>query len=303
MKNYTYYLYFEHRCSSGRPRTDEMCVFYHKEGGECLHSMIYSSLDVDMDQFYETKQWHKDEEEIKGSIDGPHSETNRWMCHVQFILLKAFPFFQFHSQSLRTSPFLGRAPTLWICPGKLYPSRSSEVSCPTIGSAVLKSTQSKKMKVQCSVFTMIMLQKDLVCEAEEKKHTSPLSVIDVFTIGTTCLHGCAAISMFLVCFCFFSPVCYNVSASVTEHRLVNLTPGSKYNISLAAVTGAGEGPQVIRIINTLPENMTGNNLKRVRLLSVNTQDLNTTFSSTPNIPFFSSTQCCCGSWVCCLWCF
>lgn len=57
-------------------------------------------------------------------------------------------------------------------------------------------------------------------------------------------------------------MCYNVSASVTEHRLVNLMPGSKYNISLAAVTGAGEGPQVIRIINTLPENMTGNNLKR-----------------------------------------
>ncbi|CAG00608.1 unnamed protein product [Tetraodon nigroviridis] len=52
-------------------------------------------------------------------------------------------------------------------------------------------------------------------------------------------------------------VCYNVSAFATEHRLVNLTPGSKYNISLAAVTREGEGPQVIRIVNTLPENMTG----------------------------------------------
>ena len=37
MKDYIYYLYLEHRCCRGRPRTDEMCVFYHKEGGECLH--------------------------------------------------------------------------------------------------------------------------------------------------------------------------------------------------------------------------------------------------------------------------
>lgn len=57
--------------------------------------------------------------------------------------------------------------------------------------------------------------------------------------------------------------CYNVSASVTEHRFENLTPGSKYNISLAAATGAGEGPRVFRIVNTLPENhVTGNDLKR-----------------------------------------
>lgn len=71
------------------------------------------------------------------------------------------------------------------------------------------------------------------------------------------IYGCVDILMLV------SSVCYNVSASVTEHRFENLTPGSKYNISLAAATGAGEGPQVFRIVNTLPENhVTGNDLKR-----------------------------------------
>lgn len=87
---------------------------------------------------------------------------------------------------------------------------------------------------------------------------------------------------------FFS-VCYNVSASVTEHRLVNLTPGSKYNISLAAVTGAGEGPQVIRIINTLPENMTGNHLHRAWSVPDNTQDSNASFPPSQMSPFLPAS--------------
>lgn len=96
------------------------------------------------------------------------------------------------------------------------------------------------------------------------------------------LHGCTDI---LVVFFFFFLECYNVSAFVTAYLLVNLTPGSKYNISLAAVTGAGEGPRVFHIINTPPENMTGNNLKFVWSVSVNMQDLNTSFPP-PQISLF-----------------
>ncbi|XP_068446250.1 leukemia inhibitory factor receptor [Clinocottus analis] len=48
--------------------------------------------------------------------------------------------------------------------------------------------------------------------------------------------------------------CCNISAFVTKHQLENLTPGTKYNISLVGVTRAGEGPEALVAINTLPEN-------------------------------------------------
>ncbi|XP_056270980.1 uncharacterized protein il12rb1 [Pseudoliparis swirei] len=51
--------------------------------------------------------------------------------------------------------------------------------------------------------------------------------------------------------------CRNISASLTSHRLEDLTPGTKYNISLVGVTGAGRGPEATVSINTLPEK-TGN---------------------------------------------
>lgn len=303
MKNYTYYLYFEHRCSSGRPRTDEMCVFYHKEGGECLHSMIYSSLDVDMDQFYETKQWHKDEEEIKGYIDGPHTETNRWMCHVQFILFKGIPLFSVPLTEPQNFTVSGESSNSVNLSWEAIPIRELRGFLSHYRFCSLKINSEQKDKGTMFRFHHdYVAKRSILWSRREETHITSFCNWCIYN-WKHILHGCAAISMFLVCLVFFPPVCYNVSASVTEHRLVNLTPGSKYNISLAAVTGAGEGPQVIRIINTLPENRTGNNLKRVRPLSVSTQDLNTTFSSTPNIPFFPSTQCCCGSWVCCLWCF
>lgn len=83
-------------------------------------------------------------------------------------------------------------------------------------------------------------------------------------------------------------VCYNVSAYVTEHRFENLTPGSKYNISLAAVTGAGAGPQVIRIVNTLPENnMTGNGLKRRQICTCKHAALKQPSHSVTNTPSFT----------------
>ncbi|KAM4629853.1 leukemia inhibitory factor receptor [Polymixia lowei] len=44
--------------------------------------------------------------------------------------------------------------------------------------------------------------------------------------------------------------CYNVSASHTRYRLENLTPGSRYNISLAGATKAGVGPIAVVYINT-----------------------------------------------------
>ncbi|XP_045905644.1 interleukin-6 receptor subunit beta isoform X2 [Micropterus dolomieu] len=48
--------------------------------------------------------------------------------------------------------------------------------------------------------------------------------------------------------------CCNLSASLIKHHLENLTPGAKYNITLAGVTRVGEGPKATITINTLPEN-------------------------------------------------
>lgn len=36
IKDYVRYLYFEHRCVGGKPKTIKMCLFYQKEGGKCL---------------------------------------------------------------------------------------------------------------------------------------------------------------------------------------------------------------------------------------------------------------------------
>ncbi|KAK2835363.1 hypothetical protein Q5P01_015847 [Channa striata] len=47
--------------------------------------------------------------------------------------------------------------------------------------------------------------------------------------------------------------CCNISAHWVKYHLENLTPGSKYNISLAGVTQVGEGPKATVTINTLPE--------------------------------------------------
>ncbi|XP_051232469.1 leukemia inhibitory factor receptor isoform X4 [Dicentrarchus labrax] len=47
--------------------------------------------------------------------------------------------------------------------------------------------------------------------------------------------------------------CQNISASLINHRLENLTPGTKYNISLAGVTRVGEGPRATITINTQPK--------------------------------------------------
>ncbi|XP_068175991.1 uncharacterized protein il12rb1 isoform X2 [Antennarius striatus] len=44
--------------------------------------------------------------------------------------------------------------------------------------------------------------------------------------------------------------CYNLSTSLLNHHLENLTSGAKYNISLAAVTRVGEGPRATEIVNT-----------------------------------------------------
>ncbi|XP_047192897.1 interleukin-6 receptor subunit beta isoform X4 [Scophthalmus maximus] len=45
--------------------------------------------------------------------------------------------------------------------------------------------------------------------------------------------------------------CHNVSASLTKLHLEKLTPGAKYNISLAAVTRVGTGPAATVIVSTL----------------------------------------------------
>ncbi|XP_034439850.1 interleukin-12 receptor subunit beta-1-like [Hippoglossus hippoglossus] len=47
--------------------------------------------------------------------------------------------------------------------------------------------------------------------------------------------------------------CHNISASLRKYSLENLTPGTKYNISLAVVTRAGAGPAARVTINTLQE--------------------------------------------------
>ncbi|XP_060890793.1 interleukin-12 receptor subunit beta-2, partial [Labrus mixtus] len=50
-----------------------------------------------------------------------------------------------------------------------------------------------------------------------------------------------------------SPECHNISASLITYHLENLTPATKYTISLAGVTRGGEGPNAVVTINTLPE--------------------------------------------------
>lgn len=40
---------------------------------------------------------------------------------------------------------------------------------------------------------------------------------------------------------------------MTNYRLGNLTPGTKYNITLAGATSKGEGPKATASVNTLPE--------------------------------------------------
>lgn len=45
----------------------------------------------------------------------------------------------------------------------------------------------------------------------------------------------------------------NISASLLKYRLENLTPGTKYNISLVGVTRVGEGPEATVTITTFPE--------------------------------------------------
>ncbi|XP_069009458.1 interleukin-31 receptor subunit alpha [Embiotoca jacksoni] len=47
--------------------------------------------------------------------------------------------------------------------------------------------------------------------------------------------------------------CYNVSTSLTKYHLENLTPGTKYNISLAGVTRVGEGRPATVTVNTQPQ--------------------------------------------------
>ncbi|CAN9500942.1 unnamed protein product [Ophioblennius macclurei] len=49
------------------------------------------------------------------------------------------------------------------------------------------------------------------------------------------------------------PACYNISASEKNLRLENLTPGTKYSISLAGVTKVGKGPEATVTVNTKPE--------------------------------------------------
>ncbi|XP_062250686.1 interleukin-12 receptor subunit beta-1 isoform X2 [Platichthys flesus] len=47
--------------------------------------------------------------------------------------------------------------------------------------------------------------------------------------------------------------CHNISASLRKFSLEKLTPGTKYNVSLAVVTRAGAGPAATVTINTLQE--------------------------------------------------
>lgn len=57
------------------------CVFFTTKR-EVSVFMIYSLLDVDVENFSETKQWYKDEEEVQGCIDNPSQNTQRqkWGC-------------------------------------------------------------------------------------------------------------------------------------------------------------------------------------------------------------------------------
>lgn len=54
-------------------------------------------------------------------------------------------------------------------------------------------------------------------------------------------------------FIFISPECHNISATLSEYHLENLTPDTKYVITLAGVTKVGVGPGSTVTISTQPE--------------------------------------------------
>lgn len=207
-----------------------------------------------------------------------------WTCHVEFILFKVIPLFSVplsepldfnvSEQSSNSVNLSWKA----IPTGKLRGFLSHYRLCR------LKINSEPKDKGTMFHFHRdYVAKRSILSSRREETHISPLSVLTFW-----CIYNQNHIYMVVLtfwCFVFFFLECYNVSAFVTAYRLVNLTPGSKYNISLAAVTGAGEGPRVFHIINTPPENMTGNNLKPVWSVSVNTQDLNTSFPR-PQISLF-----------------
>nr|XP_015826295.2 interleukin-6 receptor subunit beta isoform X2 [Nothobranchius furzeri] len=131
MKNFTRYLYFEHRCHNGKPRTVKVCLFYLKEGAP------------------------NKEPQYDKTIPKTHSVYLSWK-EISFE----------HHRGFLTNYSL--------CSMKISPQK------------------------------------------EPKE-------------------------------------CFNISASMTEHHLENLTPGAKYNITLAGVTRAGEGLLAAQIIETLQE--------------------------------------------------
>ncbi|XP_042273843.1 interleukin-12 receptor subunit beta-2 [Thunnus maccoyii] len=132
IKDYVRYLYFEHRCIRGKPRTVKMCLFYQKEG-------VPRREPQDLTAFSET-----------------HSSVN--------LLWKAIPFVD--QQGFLTHYRL------------------------------------------CSV---------KIGSQDKQKE------------------------------------CHNISASLTKYCLENLTPGTRYDVTLAGVTRAGEGLQANVTIKTLPE--------------------------------------------------
>lgn len=182
------------------------------------------------------------------------TETEKRMCHLQFILFKMVPLFSVPLSEPQSFNISGESSNSVNLSWEAIPigKRRGFLSHYSLCSLKINSEQ----KDEGPTFHF---HHDFVAIGE-RPHKSPKSN----------LCGCDILMVV-----FFFSVCYKVSAFVTEHRLVNLTPGSKYSISLAAATAKGEGPQVVRIINTPPENMTGKNLKCVWSVSVNTQDLNT----------------------------
>nr|XP_020512174.1 leukemia inhibitory factor receptor-like isoform X1 [Labrus bergylta] len=133
LKDFVRYLYYEHRCDDGKPRTVEMCLFYKKE-------------------------------------DAPLTEPQHF-------------------------------------------SASDETHC-----SVNLSWQEIPYEEQRGFLTHYSLCREKISSQDERQE------------------------------------CHNISASLIIYRLENLTPATKYTISLAGVTQGGEGPKATITINTLPEN-------------------------------------------------
>lgn len=147
--------------------------------------------------------------------------------------VKVFIFFlQFLSVHRLTWVLLVKHTIPSTCLGRPFPWRSYKAFLHTTASALRKFTLRNSLKVG---------------SITAKIHTH------MHATRHTCTNKMSSVGKKLIFPCIISSECHHIPESRTNYRLEKLTPGAKYNITLASATQKGEGPKARSIINTLPE--------------------------------------------------